>query len=523
MATLKSPFQQISQVNPGQFVDKAGELWGGSWENPEDLGQWGGEMPGDGNWVDVPSWVGQQNNQPSQPAPQAPPEPTPQIFNTKDTNPGIKAQTPGPQAPPSQPDMSWMALPTTTNNQTPTWDVEGYKNQLLALLNTLGVGGGTFSHLSPQQVSQLVDQFNGQFNAPNGQAGQFFAAGSHGPGSRMTIGLPGGYLAENADGTWGWVERQEGGGNGGGGGTSNSGHLTWQQALDQANQAAGHTLSNTEIDDILRRFNGNTNRPDSVEQSGLDPVLAFLRQNRNTRNMPPPTDNTGGPGGGPNNPFSPPGNTGQDPFSMLLNSGLANIILNGGMPSSDFGRSFLNELADLLNSGGKIPMSEQDRAQRLESIRQPIESGKRTQMRNIESELANRGILDSGELANATGRLEERIAPTWASALQSLAGKDMDNENQRFMSALGLAGNEVGSEQSTLMQALQGGTNRQQMLSNVALQNLEQNRLWNQFIAQFGLDRDKALAELQGGNSSALIAMLELFLKQLGITSGGFV
>ena len=187
----------------------------------------------------------------------------------------------------------------------------------------------------------------------------------------------------------------------------------------------------------------------------------------------------------------------------------------GGGPGGNLG--FGNELLDtsyakLINS-----MSEPKGldAGTFESIRQPIDAARRAALNQSTAELASRGLLsepghESGALGTAGTEIEKVLGPAFAT------------ETQRAATA-----NEF-NRRNTLLQGLQGGTQRQHMLATVALQNLSENRLWNEFIANFGLNQQQVQAQIQQGNIQSLVPLLQLYLQnapptqtQTGTTQGG--
>ena len=142
----------------------------------------------------------------------------------------------------------------------------------------------------------------------------------------------------------------------------------------------------------------------------------------------------------------------------------------------------------------------------FESLRQPIDKARRTSMNQVRANLANRGmLLGSGELANAAGRIEERLAPDFASAVQRAS---VENTQDSRQAALG---------------ALQGGTNYRQVMGDLALRQLDQNRQWNQFLGDFGLRRAQVQEMLNQGQIDQLLQYYQLWLQGTQIGAGGMI
>jgi hypothetical protein len=67
------------------------------------------------------------------------------------------------------------------------------------------------------------------------------------------------------------------------------------------------------------------------------------------------------------------------------------------------------------------------------------------------------------------------------------------------------------------------GTGRQEMLSRQALDNLRENNDFNQFLAQYGLDRDVAMNDAQYKQLAAMMPLLQMLWQGSGITNQGYI
>ena len=189
----------------------------------------------------------------------------------------------------------------------------------------------------------------------------------------------------------------------------------------------------------------------------------------------------GGPGTAGIYGDSPLQQSGQDPFSQLLTGGLSNLITD---------------------ASSRLHSTPQQQAIAMEAARSPYEAARKVQLRNAEAALADRGILGepgqrSGQLTGAVQRIEEGLAPAYTGAIADEFGRLNDRELQ--------AGNLLGN-------ALQAGTGRQGVLADIALRSLEQNRLFDQFIAQFGLDKTRVLNDIASGQNDQLLRLLEIYM-----------
>ena len=297
------------------------------------------------------------------------------------------------------------------------------------------------------------------------------------------------------------------------------GDVEWRWLAEQAGYTGGDVTS--------EQVNRALEAAERYFHQGGSPSPAPPTPKPPSRPPLPPFDPNiyGGPGGGGVFP-DPTQQFGQDPFSRLLTGGLASLVFGGGAPLSEFGQKTTKSLEDLIASGGALP--DKLKAQRFEAIREPIERGRRAQLRNVRAELANRGQLGYGREPSALeqgalSRIEERLAPIWATALQQAGLAQQEGTERRFEQALGLSAQETAAQRQAMLSALGGGTQRQAMLSDTAIRSLEQNRLWNEFLATFGLERDQAIEAIRMGRLNQLSPYLNMFMRLLETARGGYV
>jgi hypothetical protein len=70
---------------------------------------------------------------------------------------------------------------------------------------------------------------------------------------------------------------------------------------------------------------------------------------------------------------------------------------------------------------------------------------------------------------------------------------------------------------------LSGASGYSKDLGDLALGVLGNNRLWNAFVAQFGLDSDQLKADIDQGNVTNYLHLIELWLQSANISAGGFI
>jgi hypothetical protein len=93
----------------------------------------------------------------------------------------------------------------------------------------------------------------------------------------------------------------------------------------------------------------------------------------------------------------------------------------------------------------------------------------------------------------------------------------------RLMTSLQMATGMASDQARNLLAGIGEGTARQQALADIALRNLAQNQEWNMFLAQFGLERDKVMYEIQNGQIEAILPILQAFLQLGGMANQGYV
>ena len=244
------------------------------------------------------------------------------------------------------------------------------------------------------------------------------------------------------------------------------------------------------------------------------------------------------------------------------------VIDEGGVqPLTDLERETQENLWELINRGGQIPLDEQRRAMQIESARSPIDALRRAQLSQGQAAMAGRGTLGQGPETDYMQRVETRLAPMYAQAAQSIAleeaqaaddryqtalqqlnqqalqgrisadqhaqqARDLQSamamdiarrQDDRLMTAIQTSADLTTAQSANLVDAVNAMTGVQQMRTDSAIRVLDQNRLWNEFLATYGLDRAKTLNDMQQGRYLHLMPMIQQFMNMLQISTGGFV
>lgn len=190
---------------------------------------------------------------------------------------------------------------------------------------------------------------------------------------------------------------------------------------------------------------------------------------------------------GSSNPYSMPTGTGVNP--------------SGGSGFGEgLGSAFNEGILSILKAGWGADKGQL--AKRYESARETIDRGRRSQMNNLNAQLAERGLLGSGAEASTIGRTESDLAGQYSTALRDATLAEDQIASDRYMGALNAA---LGADSNDI--------NRKKMIGELAVANLSQNRQWNQFMLQYGLDKEKIMNDISMGNIDRYTNLIGMFLQ----------
>lgn len=317
-----------------------------------------------------------------------------------------------------------------------------------------------------------------------------------------------------------------------------------RQFLENTSRATGASINEGDLEQMMRYF--DTAQTGTTTQAQLQDFNRKLTEQYTMRGKNVPGGSGGGGGGsdsggssggrsGGTN-YSGPGTqgvfqgpvqqVGQDPFSQLITNSYGDLIENQGITADS--RAVLDRLMGLIESRGRLDEDPSLYAQRFEAARQPIDAMRRMQINQARGSLANRGLLSEpgmpqGSEISAMGRTEEGLAPYYATAAQNLASEMAGADNDRLSQALTLATGLTQAQSQNYLNALSGATDRQKVLSDIALGTLDRNILWNQFLANYGMDRDEMLENMTSGRIEDLMTILALFQQYVNASTNGYV
>lgn len=214
-----------------------------------------------------------------------------------------------------------------------------------------------------------------------------------------------------------------------------------------------------------------------------------------------------------------PGEPERGPIDDAIN----NLLNNGG--ATPYSKEIQAQLAKIIATGGIDQPALQNR---LTGAREDLAQAERSQRGDYRAALADAGLVSTPGVAQgaeglAEGRMQERLGETYAGNVRDIETNAYDTANANVMKALEMATGMSRDEANTLLGAIGSGTDRDRMFATIALESLSQNRQWNEFLAQNGLDRERLKFDIEQGNTSNLIALIDLWLRGAGQAAGGTI
>ena len=223
-------------------------------------------------------------------------------------------------------------------------------------------------------------------------------------------------------------------------------------------------------------------------------------------------------------------------------------------------------LRDIIASGGQKPLDEQRRAMEIESARSPIDALRRAQLSQGQAAMAGRGTLGQGPEADYMQRVETKLAPMYADAAQQIALDEKDREDQRYNTAMAAlsqqaqfqrasadqrydmaqqlrtsmtldtarrqddrlaqaiqeSANLTAQQSANLVNTINAMTGMQQFRQDAAFGVLDRNVQWNQFLAEYGLQREQVINALDSGRFGEILPLLNAFLTAFQTGATGF-
>jgi hypothetical protein len=227
------------------------------------------------------------------------------------------------------------------------------------------------------------------------------------------------------------------------------------------------------------------------------------------------------------------------PFGTATQDALMQLLGSGGGATTQFGQNTEGTLMDLLANSGKLDQDVIN--QRMETAEEGINRIESQRMSQLDSRLADRGLLGSGYETGGIEGVGRDITDLTAGAFRDIMSNEQEAANQRFINAAGLATGYAGQQPRNLIDAANAGTNRQNLfgrlgldaatagtqrqdiLSRIALDTLKEQNDFAQFLAQFGLDRETTLRQLENNELGQIMAALQSLFQTPQIGQRGYL
>lgn len=209
-------------------------------------------------------------------------------------------------------------------------------------------------------------------------------------------------------------------------------------------------------------------------------------------------------------------------FTKMITQGYGDIINSGGASKDPFTLDLKSKLQGITGgAGGQAGFGSPAFAPALESARSSLDMARNAETNQLDANLANRGITsmpgaESGANRAGANSIETQLAPTYTKAIS-------DWLTSTYGTALNDSTSIANNENGNVLSALNGATGYQKMVSDVALNLLQQNTSFNEFLANFGLSRAEAMYKIQNDQATTLLNAYAQFLAFGNTVSGGFV
>ena len=223
-------------------------------------------------------------------------------------------------------------------------------------------------------------------------------------------------------------------------------------------------------------------------------------------------------------------------------------------------------LRGLVARGGQLPPDDQRRAMEIETARSPLDILRQSQLAEGRAAMAGRGLLGQGPEIEYGQRLEARLAPmytqaaqqiqldeatradaryntalealsqqatfqrasaderyTQANALRTELTLDMARrQDDRLANAINQSSNLTQAQSQNLVSFINATTGVQEVRTRAALDVLDRNIKWNEFLANYDLDRAKFLELIDSGRFAELAPLLTMFLQGIQTGAAGY-
>ena len=174
------------------------------------------------------------------------------------------------------------------------------------------------------------------------------------------------------------------------------------------------------------------------------------------------------------------------------------------------------------------PEAEARRTKRMLTATENAQLGQQGLLEQLRAQLGDAGVVGlpgapQGLETAGARRATERVAIPFAQAIRDIDIDESQQAETRQLNALQLATGWSNDKAQRVLQAAAAGTDRQRILSEIALETLQTNQAWNAFLATFGLERERFMQDVRMGNLDRIGGIINSFQQFLAQIRGGFI
>jgi hypothetical protein len=251
----------------------------------------------------------------------------------------------------------------------------------------------------------------------------------------------------------------------------------------------------------------------------------------------------------------------------LRGSELDRILAEGGISdATPLEQETQDLLRDLISRGGQLPPDDQRRAMEIETARSPLDVLRQSQLAEGRAAMAGRGLLGQGPEVEYGERLEQRLAPMYTQAAQqiqldeanrseeryrtamealsqqatfqrasaderynqanqlrtSLALDSANRQDDRLANAINQSANLTEAQSRNLVDTINATTGVQQMRNSAAIDVLDRNIAWNQFLAEFDLKRSEVIEMIDKNRFGEILPFLNAYMQAIQVGATGW-
>ena len=174
------------------------------------------------------------------------------------------------------------------------------------------------------------------------------------------------------------------------------------------------------------------------------------------------------------------------------------------------------------------PQAEARRTKRMLTATENAQLGQQGLMEQLRAQLGDAGLVGlpgapQGMETAGARRVTERVAVPFSQAIRDIDIDESEQADVRQLNALQLATGWSSDKAQRVLQATAAGTDRQRIMSEIALETLQTNQAWNSFLAQFGLERERFMNDVRQGNLDRIGGIINSFQQYLSQLRGGYI